>query len=102
MATQTNSAKDRAELMLHAEQVKGDRMLSRLLLCLVPVAIGLAALHGMWLAGAGVGAALAAVPWLVASSRPGSLASRLTIAGAFMGYAALFIDEAHGMTELHF
>jgi methyl-accepting chemotaxis protein len=88
--------------MLEAEQIKGDRMLSRLLLSLVPVAIGLAALHGMWIAGVTVGIGLAAIPWLVVAARPGSLASRLTIAGAFMGFSALFIDEAHGMTELHF
>jgi methyl-accepting chemotaxis protein len=88
--------------MLTAEQVRGDRMLSRLLLTQIPIAVGLAALHAMWIAGIAVGLGLAVVPWLVVAWRPGTLASRLTIATAFMGYAALFIDEAHGMTELHF
>jgi methyl-accepting chemotaxis protein len=88
--------------MLGAEQLKGDRLLSRLLVSQFPIAIGLAALHGMWAAGVGVGLAMCVIPWFVVAARPGTLASRMTIATAFMGYAALFIDEAHGMTELHF
>ena len=52
--------------------------------------------------GVGIGLALCVIPWLVVASRPGTLTSRLTIATAFMGYAALFIDEAHGDTVLHF
>jgi methyl-accepting chemotaxis protein len=88
--------------MLEAEHVKGDRILSRLLLTQFPIAIGLAALHGMWIAGFVVGLAMALIPWLVVSARPGTLTSRLTIATAFMGFAALFIDEAHGDTVLHF
>jgi methyl-accepting chemotaxis protein len=88
--------------MLTAEQLKGDRLLSRLLVSQFPIAIGLAALHGMWAAGIGVGLAMCVIPWFVVAARPGTLASRLTIATAFMGYAALFIDEAHGDTVLHF
>jgi methyl-accepting chemotaxis protein len=88
--------------MLNAEQLKGDQLLSRLLVSQFPIAIGLAALHGMWIAGVSIGLALCVIPWLVVASRPGTLTSRLTIATAFMGYAALFIDEAHGDTVLHF
>jgi methyl-accepting chemotaxis protein len=96
------SVNARHNRMLEAERLKGDRMLSRLLISQVPIAVGLAALHGMWIAGIGVGLAAAVIPWLVVATRPGTLASRLTIATAFMTFAALFIDETHGMTELHF
>ncbi len=88
--------------MLESEHLKGDRMLSRLLVSQFPIAVGLAALHGMWISGIGVGLAMALIPWLVVASCPGTLTSRLTIAAAFMGYAALFINEAHGDTVLHF
>jgi methyl-accepting chemotaxis protein len=96
------SVKARHARMLSAEQVKGDRLLSRVLISQFPIAIGLAALHGMWISGFSFGLALCVIPWFVVASRPGTLASRLTIATAFMGYAALFIDEAHGDTVLHF
>src|SRR5579875_317744 len=102
MAGGSASVEARYSRMLDAEHLKGDRMLSRLLVSQLPIAIGLAALHGMWIAGISVGLAVAIIPWLVVAARPGTLASRLTIAAAFMGYAALFIDETHGDTVLHF
>jgi methyl-accepting chemotaxis protein len=92
----------RCDAMLDVERRRGDRLLVLLLILQAPVAIGLSALHNMWAVGAPAGVGLAAVAWLTAHQRPGSLLSRLTIAAAFMGYAALFIDEAHGMTEVHF
>jgi hypothetical protein len=77
-------------------------MLSRLLLANVPFVIAMAALHRDWvlaIVGAGVPSSL---PLPVVRSKPGSLGSALTIAAAFMGYAALLIQESHGATESHF
>jgi methyl-accepting chemotaxis protein len=102
MPRKVDLAERRAERMLHDERVKADRTLSRLLLLNLPFALGLAALHGSWLV-AFVGAVtLSFVPLLVIGFKPGSLTSRLTIAAAFMGYAALLIQETHGATESHF
>jgi methyl-accepting chemotaxis protein len=98
----TDTAQRRFEEMLDTEHRRGDRMLSLLLLGQFPVALGLAAVHGMWLTAVIAGLILSAGPWLLARARPGGLATRLTIGVALMGYAALLIDEVHGMTELHF
>jgi methyl-accepting chemotaxis protein len=102
MTVTVNEVDVRAERMLHDEQVRADGMLSKLLLAHVPFGIGLAALHGYWVVGIVASLALALIPLAVVRARPGTLASRLTIAAAFAGFSALFIQEAHGMTELHF
>jgi methyl-accepting chemotaxis protein len=88
--------------MLHEEQVRADRILSRLLVAHLPFAVALAALHGYWILAIVAGSALSFGPLLVVGPRPGTLASRLTISAAFMGYSALLIQEAHGLTEMHF
>jgi len=64
--------------------------------------VGLAAFHGYWVLAVLAGALLSGVPLLVVRARPGTLASRLVVSGAFMGYSALMIQEVHGMTEMHF
>jgi methyl-accepting chemotaxis protein len=102
MTLTANEVDVRAECMLHDEQVRADGVLSKLLLAHVPFGIGLAALHGYWVIGIVGSLALALIPLAVVRARPGTLASRLTIATAFAGFSALFIQEAHGMTELHF
>jgi methyl-accepting chemotaxis protein len=102
MTVTVNEVDVRSERMLHDEQVRADGVLSKLLLAHVPFGIGLAALHGYWVIGIVASLALALIPLAVVRARPGTLASRLTIAAAFAGFSALFIQEAHGMTELHF
>jgi methyl-accepting chemotaxis protein len=92
----------RAEQMLQHERAKADRVLSGLMLGLFPVALALAAVHGTWIVAIVAGGALSGVAFAVARSRPGTLASRLTVAATLMGYAALTIQETHGMTEMHF
>jgi methyl-accepting chemotaxis protein len=99
---QIDEADRRAGQMLHRERVRADRVLTLLLLAHLPVAIGLGALHDDWVLAIVAGSALALVPLAVARARPGTLASGLTVAAAFMGFSALFIQETHGMTELHF
>ncbi len=95
-------ADGRAERMLHDEQVRADGVLSKLLLVHLPFGVGLAALHGYWVLGIVGSLVLSLTPLVVVRARPGTLASRLTIAAAFAGYSALFIQETHGMTEMHF
>ena len=102
MTLTVNEVDVRAERMLHDEQVRADGMLSKLLLAHVPFGIGLAALHGYWVLGIVASLVLALTPLAVVRVRPGTLVSRCTIAAAFAGYSALFIQETHGMTELHF
>jgi methyl-accepting chemotaxis protein len=102
MTLTVNEVDVRAERMLHDEQVRADGMLSTLLLAHVPFGIGLAALHGYWVIGIVASLVLALTPLAVVRARPGTLLSRCTIAAAFAGFSALFIQEAHGMTELHF
>jgi methyl-accepting chemotaxis protein len=92
----------RANRMLHAEHVRADAVLSKLLVAHLPFAIGLAALHGYWILAIVAGSALSFIPLWVVHVRPGTLASRLTVAAAFMGYSALLIQESHGATEMHF
>src|ERR1700744_5054886 len=92
----------RAERMRHNEQVRADSVLSKLLLAHIPFGIGLAAVHGYWVIGIVASLALSFTALAVVKARPGTLASRLTIAAAFAGYSALFIQETHGMTEMHF
>ncbi|MGA9859695.1 MAG: methyl-accepting chemotaxis protein [Solirubrobacteraceae bacterium] len=97
-----NEADQRAEAMLADERVRADGVLSKLLLAHFPFAVAVAAVHGYWLLAIIAGAVLSAVPLLVIRARPGTLASRLTVAAAFMGYSALLIQETHGLTEMHF
>jgi methyl-accepting chemotaxis protein len=97
-----SEADQRAERMLHEEQVRADGVLSKLLLAHIPFGIGLAALHGYWIIGIVGSLVLSFTALAVVRARPGTLASRLTIAAVFAGYSALFIQETHGMTEMHF
>jgi methyl-accepting chemotaxis protein len=92
----------RVNRMLHAEHAHADAVLSKLLVAHLPFAIGLAALHGYWILALVAGSALSFIPLWVVHVRPGTLASRLTVAAGFMGYSALLIQEAHGATEMHF
>jgi methyl-accepting chemotaxis protein len=88
--------------MLHDEQVRADGMLSKLLLAHLPFGIGLAALHGYWVVGIVASLVLSLTPLAVVRARPGTLLSRSVIAIAFAGFSALFIQESHGMIEMHF
>jgi methyl-accepting chemotaxis protein len=92
----------RAERMLYEQRVRADGVLCKLLIAHFPLVLGLAALHGYWLLALIVGALLSGVPLLVVRAHPGSLGGRLVVAGAFMGYSALLIQETHGLTEMHF
>ncbi len=42
------------------------------------------------------------IPFLIYRLSPGTLATRLAVACAFMIFAALMIQQSHGLTEIHF
>ena len=71
-----------------------DRMLSLLLLLHFPVAVGLAALHGTWIAALLVGGGVSGGAYLLAKRAPGAFATRAFIACGLMTYAALFISQS--------
>jgi methyl-accepting chemotaxis protein len=79
-----------------------DRMLSLLLLLHFPAALGLAALHGTWLAAILVGGGVSAGAYVLAQRAPGAFATRAFIACGLMAYSALFISQSHGLIEMHF
>ncbi|HEY6890617.1 MAG TPA: methyl-accepting chemotaxis protein [Solirubrobacter sp.] len=79
-----------------------DRLLSLLLVLHFPAALGLAALHGTWLAAILVGGGVSAGAYWLAQRAPGSFGTRAFIACGLMAYSALFISESHGLVEMHF
>ena len=79
-----------------------DRGLSLLLLAHVPFALGLAALHGMWIPAIAVSLLAGVAPAYLASRRPGATSTRFVIAISLMAFSALFIQETHGLIEMHF
>src|SRR3954452_25505359 len=79
-----------------------DRMLSLLLVLHLPAALGLAAVHGTWLAAILVGGGVSAGAYVLAQRAPGAVATRAFIAVGLMAYSALFISQTHGMIEMHF
>jgi methyl-accepting chemotaxis protein len=79
-----------------------DRVLSLLLVFHFPVALGLAVLHGTYLAAIVVGGGISLGAYLLAQRNPGAFSTRSFIAVGLMAYAALFISQSHGMVEMHF
>ncbi len=64
--------------------------------------LGLSTLHGTWHWALLVGLPAAVLPSLFIWRAPEAFASRASVAAALMVFAALFIHQAAGMTELHF
>jgi methyl-accepting chemotaxis protein len=81
---------------------RADRALALLLVAHFPVALGVAAVDGSWLAALVFGGSISALAYLLARTRPGAFETRCFIAVGFMGYSALLIHQSGGMLELHF
>ena len=81
---------------------QADRLLSRVLLLHVPVALGLAVWHGTWLTAVLVSVLAAGIPWLLVSRAPGEPLTRHVVGVAFMVFSALFIHQSQGVIEMHF
>jgi methyl-accepting chemotaxis protein len=79
-----------------------DRVMLPLLWLLFIVALSLAPQYGRWTSALAVGLIAAGLPTLLILLLPGKLITRLTVATALMVFAALHIQLASGMTEMHF
>jgi len=82
--------------------LKTDRLMLVVLGGLFAISAGIALYLGQWAAFVAVAPACVAVPWLIYKSNPGGVLSRFAVAVAFMLFSALFIDQTHGMLEMHF
>ena len=91
-----------ADDTIHATRRKGDRMMAAVSWLLWVISCGLATIYQTWLVWAVWATALAlgatALAWLV----PGTRSSRIGMSFVLMGFAALTIDQCHGLIEAHF
>jgi methyl-accepting chemotaxis protein len=92
----------RSSAALDTVRRRADRVMSGLLVAHLPVALALAGLHGTWLLAIVVGGAASFIPLALASTRPGAPVTRFAVAIGFITYSVLFIDQTHGMLEMHF
>jgi methyl-accepting chemotaxis protein len=90
------------ENALHNFRLSTDRFFIYALTTLLLLSLALAAFNGSWLAAFAIGLPALLFPLFIFKTAPGSLVSRLTIAAAFMVFAALNIHQAEGMIEAHF
>jgi methyl-accepting chemotaxis protein len=79
-----------------------DHVLGLILLAHIPVAFALAPVHGTWLLAALIGIPAGVGPYVLARKAPGHVYTRMTVAAAFMVFSGLFIQQSHGMVEVHF
>ena len=98
----TNMNLSRADQLLLTERRRADRVLSLLIALHLPLALALAPIHGTWVLAIVVGGTISLSTVLVCRRYTGTLFSRLYVAGAFMCYSALLIQETHGSIAVHF
>lgn len=87
---------------LHAHYREADRIMLGTLLFLFVASLGLSLWQDNWLPTLLIGLPAIAIPALLVRSASGSLPTRLTIASAFMVFAALHIHLSAGLIEVHF
>ena len=88
------SAVPSPEAQLLSVRRDADRLLSLLLVLHLPAALGLAALHGTWLAAILVGGGVSGGAYFLAQRAPGAFSTRLFMALGLMSYSALFISQS--------
>jgi methyl-accepting chemotaxis protein len=81
---------------------EADQMMVIVLWFLWLASFGFAFLDSTWILWAVVGTAISLAGTGIWRMVPGSLASRMVMAVSLMLYAALMIQQAHGLTESHF
>jgi methyl-accepting chemotaxis protein len=91
-----------AQETLNRIRSRADRVLALLLVAHFPVALGVAAVNGTWLAALVFGGSISAICWVLAHTRPGAVETRFAITAGLMGYSALLIHESGGVIEVHF
>jgi methyl-accepting chemotaxis protein len=88
--------------LLHPLYVKADRLMITIVWALFVIACLLATQYYTWRAVFTIGLPTALIASALVVSRPGSLVTRLVLAGSLMTFAALHIHQARGVIELHF
>jgi methyl-accepting chemotaxis protein len=81
---------------------RSDRLMVGVNWLLLVIAVGLAGWYDTWTQAFLIGLPAALVPTAMLFLMPGTRISRATNGAAFMIFAALHIDQAHGMIEMHF
>jgi methyl-accepting chemotaxis protein len=91
-----------AHLVVPEQIVSANKFVAVVLWGLFLFSILLASLHGTWTIALVIGGLTALIPTVLIAGSPGALATRLTAGAALMVFCGLNIQQAHGMTELHF
>lgn len=90
------------ELNLKPGRIRADRLMTGTLLAILLVSLLVAAFTDSWRVSLLVGVPALLVPVFIYRAAPGSLASRMAVASAFMVFSALLIQQTRGMIEAHF
>jgi len=88
--------------MLQRGRAEVDRALGLIILIHLPVALGLALLHGTWAVATAIAAPMSLGVFWLTRAQAGNAFTRHAVGAAFMSYSAIFIHQAQGMLELHF
>ena len=88
--------------LLVAQYKQADKIMLPVLWLLFIMGLGLAPWYDTWKMAVLVGGAFALVPTLLMYFSPGSRLTRVVVAAALMMFCALHIQQAMGVTELHF
>jgi methyl-accepting chemotaxis protein len=85
-----------------SRDVKADRLMGVTLGVLFLISLAIAAATGTWYEAIIIGLSAIALPAFLILTKPGKLVTRITVAIALMVFAALAIQQTHGMHEAHF
>lgn len=88
--------------LLVAQYKQADKIMLPVLWLLFIMGLGLAPWYDTWKMAVLVGGPFALVPTLLMYFSPGSRLTRVVVAAALMMFCALHIQQAMGVTELHF
>ena len=101
----TNQSKSDAhniELILQPQRARADLVMLGTLVFLALISLGIAFFTQTWNVALAIGLPAVLVPIAIYKMSPGSLASRLATAAAFMVFSGLMIQQTSGMSEMHF
>ncbi|MGV3710746.1 MAG: methyl-accepting chemotaxis protein [Gemmatimonas sp.] len=89
--------------IIELSRQSADRLLGALLLYVhLPVSIVLAVIHGDWTTTVAVAAPLSLAVYALSRVRAGAVSTRMIIAVSLLAYSAVFIQQAHGLIQMHF
>ncbi len=90
------------ERALRRLRASGDRVMMTVCWLLWICSLAFGALYEEWLVALAVGTPLAVLVSACAVWMPGRFTTRMVVAGTFMAFSGLLIDESHGLIESHF